>query len=59
MGTYNIDQLKIIRTRKRTPTGAKNMIHCVIVIMITVMEVKKVKTGLASSPTTAIAIPKT
>jgi hypothetical protein len=35
------------------------MIHWVILIMMTVMEVKKVKTGLASSPTIAIAIPKT
>jgi hypothetical protein len=35
------------------------MIHCVILIMMTVMEVKKLKTGSASSPTIAIAIPNT
>jgi hypothetical protein len=32
-------------TRKRTPTGASAMIHCVILIMMTVIDVKKLKTG--------------
>jgi len=46
-------------TRNITPTGARRIIHWVILMTITVIEVKNFNTGSASSPTTAIATPKT
>ncbi len=39
--------------------GAMAMIHSVIFIMIEVIEEKKIKTGKASSPTIAMAMPIT
>ncbi len=45
-------------TRNMTPTGASMMIHCVILMTMTVMEVKNLRTGSASSPTMAMAMPK-
>ena len=45
--------------RKQTPTGARKMIHVVILIITTDTEVKKLSSGRPSSPHAAIAIPVT